>query len=389
MPDQPVPTTPTKARVRRLTVGPKFWIVAPLVLLTGSLVVAMVGGALVGAAITPASSHQPLDATTKPQSTPRISAPPMTPTDSFSAESANDPKTVTVPAENTSVAIIDSSTTDRTTAFALLANLPVKGPAPMTGYARTAMFGAAWLDEDRNGCDTRNDMLSRDLTAIIKFGSCRVLSGRLVSPYTGAVIDFVRGDRTSTAVQIDHVVSLGDAWRTGAQQLTGAQRMAFANDPINLFAVDARSNAQKRDGDTATWLPASKPFRCTYVSHQVSVKATYGLWVTQAEHDAMARVLSDCASMPAVTSPFAPTSMPQPAVVPAPAPVAPAPALAPVAPAASSCDPNYSGQCVPITSDVDCAGGTGDGPAYLTGTVSVIGSDHYGLDRNHDGVGCN
>lgn len=375
MPNQSVPTTPTKASVRRVTVGPRLWIVAPLVLLAGSLVVMMVG-----AAIASASSHQTLDATTKPQSTPRISAPPGTPTDSFSAESANDPKMVTVPAEDASVAIINSSTTDQTTAFALLASLPIKGAAPMTGYVRTAMFGAAWLDEDRNGCDTRNDMLSRDLTALIKSDSCRVLSGRLVSPYTGGVIDFVRGDRTSTAVQIDHVVSLGDAWRTGAQQLTGAQRVALANDPINLFAVDARSNAQKRDGDTATWLPAAKPFRCTYVSHQVSVKATYGLWVTQAEHAAMARVLSDCASMPAVTSPFVSTSVPVPVVVHAPAPVAPA---------ASSCDPNYSGQCVPITSDVDCAGGSGDGPAYLTGTVSVIGSDHYGLDRNHDGVGCN
>ena len=379
MPEQPVPTTPTKPPVRRGNFRPGLWIVAPLVFLAGLLIVVMVG-----AAIAPPSSHPTLDAATGLLSTPRISAPPVTPTNSFSAESASDPKTVTTPAEDASVAILDSSTTDQTTALALLATVPVKGPAPMTGYLRAAMFGAAWLDEDRNGCDTRNDMLSRDLTAIVKSGSCRVLSGRLVSPYTGGVIDFVRGDRTSTAVQIDHVVSLGDAWRTGAQQLTGAQRVALANDPINLFAVDARSNAQKRDGDTATWLPASKPFRCTYVSHQVSVKATYGLWVTQAEHDAMARVLSDCASMPAVTSPFAPTSVPQPVVVVTPAPVAPAPV--PVAPL---CDSNYSGQCVPVTSDVDCAGGSGDGPAYLTGTVTVIGSDHYGLDRNHDGIGCN
>ena len=374
---------------RRITFGPRFWISAPLVLLAGSL-----AGVMVGAAIAPLSSHQTLNAATKPLSTSRISTPPVTPTDSFTAESASDPQTVTVPAEDAAVAILDSSTTDQTTALALLTTVPVKGPAPMTGYVRTAMFGAAWLDEDRNGCDTRNDMLSRDLTAIVKSGSCRVLSGRLVSPYTGGVIDFVRGNRTSTAVQIDHVVSLGDAWRTGAQQLTGAQRVALANDPINLFAVDARSNAQKRDGDTATWLPVSKPFRCTYVAHQVSVKATYGLWVTQAEHDAMARVLSDCASMPEVTSPFTPASVPQPVVAVTPAPVAapvkvaPAPAPAP-APATPSCDPNYSGQCVPVTSDVDCAGGSGDGPAYLTGTVSVIGSDHYGLDRNHDGIGCN
>ena len=215
-------------------------------------------------------------------------------------------------------------TTD-TTALALLATLPVKGKAPMTGYARTAMFGKAWIDEDRNGCDTRNDILSRDLTAVAKSGRCRVMSGQLTSPYTGHAIHFVRGNRTSAAVQIDHVVSLGDAWRTGAQRLTRAQRVALANDPINLFAVDGRSNEQKSDGDAATWLPAAKTFRCEYVSHQVSVKATYGLWVTPAEHDAMLRVLSKCPGAAAVRSPFAPV-LPVPAPAPATAaPTSPAP----------------------------------------------------------------
>ena len=204
-------------------------------------------------------------------------------------------------------------------ALAVLATLPVKGRAPMTGYARTAKFGTAWLDVDRNGCDTRNDILARDLTAIAKSGPCKVLSGTLVSPYTGATIHFVRGNTTSTEVQIDHVVALADAWRTGAQQLSQEKRIALANDPANLFAVDGRSNSQKSDGDTATWLPAAKSFRCTYVSHQVSVKAAYGLWVTPAEHDAMARVLSTCATA-AVTSPVAPA--------PAPVAVAPAPAAA-------------------------------------------------------------
>jgi hypothetical protein len=260
-------------------------------------------------------------------------------------------------------------------ALAVLATLPVKGRAPMTGYARTAKFGTAWLDVDRNGCDTRNDILARDLTAIAKSGSCKVLSGTLVSPYTGATIHFVRGNTTSTEVQIDHVVALADAWRTGAQQLSQEKRVALANDPANLFAVDGRSNSQKSDGDTATWLPASKGFRCTYVGHQVSVKAAYGLWVTPAEHDAMARVLSTCASA-AVTAPVAP----------APAPVAVVPV--PVA-AQAGCDANYSDGCVPIASDVDCAGGSGNGPAYLTGTATVVGSDIYRLDGNGDGVACN
>jgi hypothetical protein len=227
------------------------------------------------------------------------------------------------PASLTVAATADSSATE-TTALALLATLPVKGKAPMTGYARTVMFGAAWVDQDRNGCDTRNDILSRDLVRVAKSGGCRVLSGVLVSPYTGKTVDFVRGSRTSTAVQIDHVVSRGDAWRTGAQQLKQAQRVALANDPINLFAVDGRSNEQKSDGDTATWLPAAKSFRCEYVSHQVSVKVAYRLWVTVAEHAAMLRVLSTCpaenaVSSPVASAPAAPAPLPPASVPPAPA----------------------------------------------------------------------
>ncbi|OII35198.1 hypothetical protein BIU98_04560 [Curtobacterium sp. MMLR14_010] len=176
----------------------------------------------------------------------------------------------------------------------LLAALPVKGPAPATGYDRTGDFGSAWLDVDRNGCDTRNDVLARDLTDVVRSGPCRVLAGELVSPYTGATIDFVRGNTTSTEVQIDHVVALENVWRTGGQQLSQDEREALANDPENLFAVDQHSNAQKRSGDAATWLPSNTAFRCTYVEHQVAVKTTYRLWVVPAERTAIERVLARC-----------------------------------------------------------------------------------------------
>lgn len=179
------------------------------------------------------------------------------------------------------------------TALALLATLPVKGRAPLTGYARVRDFGPAWSDVDRNGCDTRNDVLRRDLTGITGSG-CRVLTGTLHDPYTGVVIRFRRGQSTSTAVQIDHVIALGEAWQTGAQQLTAMQRRALANDPVNLFAVDGPTNESKGDGDAATWLPPNKAFRCTYVAHQVAVKAAYHLWVTRAERAAIERVLSSC-----------------------------------------------------------------------------------------------
>jgi uncharacterized protein DUF1524 len=183
-----------------------------------------------------------------------------------------------------------ASATLTSSALALLATFAVKGRAPMTGYSR-AQFGPAWPSVD--GCDARNEVLRRDLTDVVLRDSCIVSSGTLVSPYSGSTIHFVRGPN-SADVQIDHVVALGDAWQTGAQQWSARQRETFANDPAELLAVDARSNEQKGDSDAASWLPANKSFRCGYVTAQLEVKAKYRLWVTKAEHDAIAGVLSKC-----------------------------------------------------------------------------------------------
>jgi len=180
----------------------------------------------------------------------------------------------------------------------VLSGLSVKGRAPKTGYART-QFGQAWADVDRNGCDTRNDILKRDLDdPVFKVDTrnCLVLSGTLVDRYSGETINFVRGNVTSMEVQIDHVVALSNAWQTGAFKLSVAQRTALANDPLNLFAVKGRLNSQKSDGDAATWLPPLKSFRCAYVSQQIAVKAKYGLWVTPPEKAAMVSILSKCAN---------------------------------------------------------------------------------------------
>ena len=182
------------------------------------------------------------------------------------------------------------------TASSALATLAVKGRAPKTGYTR-AQFGQAWADVDRNGCDTRNDMLKRDLTNIeykVKTRNCVVASGVLLDRYSGETINFVRGNVTSMEVQIDHVVALSNAWQTGAFKLTVMQRTALANDPINLFAVKGRLNLQKSDGDAATWLPPLKSFRCAYVAQQIAVKAKYSLWVTAPEKEAMTRILATC-----------------------------------------------------------------------------------------------
>lgn len=183
-------------------------------------------------------------------------------------------------------------------ATAVLETLPVKGRAPKTGYSRD-QFGQSWADFNRNGCDTRNDILKRDLTQITyrpKTRNCVVLKGVLLDRYSGEKINFVRGNITSMEVQIDHVVALSNAWQTGAFKLSKIERTAFANDPINLFAVKGRLNLQKSDGDAATWLPPLKSFRCTYVAQQIAVKAKYSLWVTKPEKNAMIGILAKCPS---------------------------------------------------------------------------------------------
>ena len=148
----------------------------------------------------------------------------------------------------------------------------------------------------RSGCGTRDDALARDLVgAKLKSGSrCRIVSGELHDPYTGRTIQWRCGRNTSAVVQIDHVVALGNAWVTGAQQLPMDRRQALANDPLNLLAVEGQANQNKGAGDAATWLPPHKSYRCDYVSRQIAVKRKYHLWVTSAERNAMIRVLSTC-----------------------------------------------------------------------------------------------
>ncbi|WP_427171104.1 HNH endonuclease family protein [Arthrobacter sp. 92] len=180
-------------------------------------------------------------------------------------------------------------------ASTVLESLPVKGRASSDNYDRTA-FGQAWSDVDHNGCDTRNDILRRDLAGVVftEGSRCKVASGELREPYTGVVVNFRRGAESSKTVQIDHVVALGDAWQKGAQQLSRQQRESLANNPLNLVAADGPANQEKSASDAASWLPKNKTLRCHYVARQISVKAAYGLWVTQAEKDAMKRVLDSC-----------------------------------------------------------------------------------------------
>ncbi len=177
-----------------------------------------------------------------------------------------------------------------------LQQLPIKGRAPKTGYERS-QFGNGW--NTIRGCDVRNLILQRDLTNVTFTDSldgigCLVATGTLNDPYSGKVIQFIRGATTSDDIQIDHVVALSDAWQKGAQQLTPLQRNQLANDPLNLLAVDGPANQAKGDGDAATWLPANKAFRCQYGARQVAVKHKYSLWVTRPEYNALYKIFTSC-----------------------------------------------------------------------------------------------
>lgn len=184
---------------------------------------------------------------------------------------------------------LSTTATDRPLALSALDALPVKGRAVKTGYTR-AQFGDGWGKV--NGCTTRNIILHRDLRDVVVDDACKVVSGKLDDPYTGEVIAFTK--QQSSAVQIDHVVALSDAWQKGAQALTKERRIALANDPLELLAVDGPANQAKGDGDAATWLPKNKAFRCEYVARQIAVKKKYSLWVTSAEKEAIVNVLSTC-----------------------------------------------------------------------------------------------
>jgi hypothetical protein len=176
---------------------------------------------------------------------------------------------------------------------------------PAAGYSRL-LFGSGWLDPDGNGCDARNDILRRDLTGVVlraRTSGCMVERGSLRDPYTGAAFAFERGPDTSGQVQIDHVVSLANAWRTGAQAWSVPQRVAFANDPLELLAVLKQTNTDKDGADAASWLPPRPELRCAFVARQVAVKARYLLRMTQREHDAIAAVLATCPAQPLTDRP--------------------------------------------------------------------------------------
>ena len=272
---------------------------------------------------------------------------------------------------------------------------------------REGLFGG-WIDADGDCEDTRQEILNRDLDDVVSADGCKVDSGVLdPDPYTDTTINFVRGPATSSDVQIDHVVSLGNAWITGARILSQDQRVELANDPLNLLAVDGPTNQAKSDKPADQWLPPNVDFRCEFVAIQIAVKAKYELWVTVPEKTAMTEVLADCEGQEVPTAavladidanapaPVEEAPKPAPAPVqkaPEPAPVVPEPVVpepvpvapAPVAPAPKP-EPVPAAPAAPAAAFANCSAAKAAGAAPL-----YAGSPGYApkLDRDGDGVAC-
>ena len=178
-------------------------------------------------------------------------------------------------------------------------SLPVRGWDRVQDFNRVR-FGEPWSDDvnvefGHNGCNTRDDVLRRDLAQlVVRPGTCFAQSGTLPDPYSGQTIAFVRGPNTSDAVQIDHVVSLSDAWYKGARLWDDQRRRDFANDPRNLLAVGGKANFDKAFRDAASWLPSNAAFHCAFVARVVDVKTAYGLAVTANEKRAITDALAGC-----------------------------------------------------------------------------------------------
>lgn len=255
-------------------------------------------------------------------------------------------------------------------AFAVLETLPVKDPIS-GGYDRE-LFGASWEDVDSNGCDTRNDILLRDLENVVVDGSCKVQKGTYADPYTATIINFDRSSGNGGGIDIDHIVALSAGWKTGASDWSAAKRLQFANDPLNLIASEAGANRAKGDKDAAEWLPSNSgnpAFNCQYVARQIAVKQKYEAWVTAPEKNAMVSVLNTCPNEPLPTDSTIVKVDAAPA--PAPAPAEPDPVAPPAG--GGGTDPNY-GTC-------KAAKAAGAGP-YVKGV-----DPEYEFYRDGDGDG--
>lgn len=173
-----------------------------------------------------------------------------------------------------------------------LDRMTVAPAGTLEGYARDE-FGYDWLDLDSDSCNTREEILARDMRYEVRPDGCNVESGVLVDPYTGSRITFSENEDAS-AVQVDHVVPLGRAWQTGADTWTDDKRERFANDPLNLIATSGSVNASKGARGPGEWRPPAESGWCLYGVRYVRVVTSYDLTVTTSDATALNLMLDTC-----------------------------------------------------------------------------------------------
>ena len=163
-------------------------------------------------------------------------------------------------------------------------------PEYVGGYDRDLF--ADWYDADRNGCNTRKEVLIAESLDPVQIGSgCTITGGRWFSIYDNVETT------DSSKFDIDHMVPLSEAWGSGAWNWNADQRKHFANDldqPFFLIAVTASSNRSKSDRDPAEWMPPNSGYHCEYVRVWIEIKRAWDLSVDQAEHNYLAQKLASC-----------------------------------------------------------------------------------------------
>jgi hypothetical protein len=164
-------------------------------------------------------------------------------------------------------------------------------PRSERGSYERAAFGG-WARS--GGCSTRERVLRVQLQHLRIRDGCVVASGVLTDPYTGATIRYTHGG--GGGVDIDHVVTLRNAWQTGAARWAPGRRAAFANDGINLLATGAEVNRSKGDAPVDAWLPPRRQARCAYAARVVAVKSRWSLTVTRTEATTLGRLLAKCST---------------------------------------------------------------------------------------------
>jgi hypothetical protein len=173
------------------------------------------------------------------------------------------------------------------TARTYLGQLTVKAESSSSGYSRDLF--PHWSTQS-GSCNTREVVLKRDGTNVQQNSSCAAVSGRWYSEYDDAIWS------AASDVDIDHVVALSEAWRSGAAGWTTSKRQQFANDLTRpqLIAVTDNVNQAKGDLDPAEWLPSRTAYRCTYARMWVHVKHYWGLSVDSAEKSVLQSLLNNC-----------------------------------------------------------------------------------------------